>query len=36
MKPGGLSSDVSLAIKIHPPDPNSRHNDLMAFDGMNN
>ena len=33
-KPGGVLSGVSLGIKIHPPDPNSRH--LLAFDYMNN
>ena len=27
-------SGASLGIKIHPPDPNSRH--LLAFDCMNN
>ena len=32
--PGGVLSGVSLGIKIHPPDPNSRH--LLAFDCMNN
>ena len=35
MKPGGVSSGVSLAMKIHPPDPNSRDNYLMAFDCVN-
>ena len=29
-KPGGVSSGVSLGIKIHPPEPNGGH--LLAFD----
>ena len=33
-KPGGVLSGVLLGIKIHPPEPNSRH--LLAFDYMNN
>ena len=31
---GGVSSDVSLGIKNHPPNPNGSH--LSAFDCMNN